>query len=204
MQPDRLMPLRVLEYLVQIWKHQVKRHGEKHGSLASVKLTPVLPVVLHTGSYSWEQMGSLLDLMDDAEDFRAVTLAFEPLFVSLPDLAEAELESSGGFLGQVLALLKARKASRGAFAQQLEQTVTKVQEMSGDERLRRVELLSYVEGLVYNARGLSEHRALQPRIYAALRDDEVRLEVEMIRRTMADVLREEGAWRQTNGRCWTC
>ena len=40
------MLLRVLDYLVQIWKQQVKRHGEKHKSLANVKLQPVLPVVL--------------------------------------------------------------------------------------------------------------------------------------------------------------
>jgi hypothetical protein len=62
-QPDRLMLLRVLDYLVQLWKQQAKRHGEKHGSLANVKLTPVLPVVLHTGSYSWEKLGRLVDLM---------------------------------------------------------------------------------------------------------------------------------------------
>src|SRR5262249_18405308 len=50
MQPDRLMLLRVLEYLVHIWKAQVKAHDDKHKSLANVKLHPVLPVVLHTGS----------------------------------------------------------------------------------------------------------------------------------------------------------
>ena len=114
MQPDRLMLLRVLEYLVQIWKQQVKQYGERHRSLASVQLQPVLPVVLHTGSYSWEGIGSLLDLMEDAEDFRAVTPFFEPLFVSLPDVSEAELESSGGYFGQALALLKVRKAGRAA------------------------------------------------------------------------------------------
>src|ERR1700730_2086676 len=36
-QPDRLMLLRLLEYLVQIWKSQVKHNGAKHKSLSSVK-----------------------------------------------------------------------------------------------------------------------------------------------------------------------
>src|SRR5207237_4483877 len=108
-----------LEYLVQVWKHQVKLYGHKLKAVASVKLSPVLPVVLHTGSYPWDTMGTLLDLMDDAEDFRPFTPEFEPVFISLPDLAEAELEEKGGYLGQVLALLRARKASRGLFAPRL-------------------------------------------------------------------------------------
>jgi Putative transposase, YhgA-like len=192
MQPDRLMLLRVLEYLVQVWKQQVKQHGEEHGSLASVKLRPVLPVVLHTGSYSWEGLGSLLDLMDDAECFRAVTPAFEPLFVSLPNLTEEELDNNGGYLGQVLALLRARKTSRSAFEQRLYQTVAKLEELPGAEQLRRQELLSYVEALVYHAREASEHSMLRERIDAALLHNADRLEVSMVRQTMAEIHRDEG------------
>jgi hypothetical protein len=190
-EPDRLMPLRVLEYLVQVWKQQVKQYGEKHRSLASVKLNPVLPVVLHSGSYRWERLGSLLELMEDADDFREVIPAFNPLFVSLPDVSEANLDSAGTF-GQVLALLKARKARRAIFAQRLGQTVAKVEELKGDERLRRQELLCYVEALVYHSRETTEHDALRQRIDAALKNDEDRLEIDMVRRTLADVHREEG------------
>jgi hypothetical protein len=191
-QPDRLMLLRVLEYLVQVWKQQVRQYGLKHKSLASVKLNPVLPVVLHTGSYPWEKLGTLLDLMDDAEVFREVTPAFKPLFVSLPDETEQALEQGGGYFGQVLALTRARNDKSAAFAQRLDRTVTKVQELKGAERLRRLELLSYVEAFVYNLREQSEHQMLRQRIDAALKDDEARLEVDMIRRSMADVHREEG------------
>jgi hypothetical protein len=190
-QPDRLMLLRLLDYLVQIWKHQVRQHGQEQKSLASVKLHPVLPVVLHTGSYAWETLGTLLDLMDEAEDFRPVTPAFQPLFISLPDVLEGDLEMSGGSFGQVLALLKARKAGRAAFAHRLAQSVTKLQELRGDERLRRQELLSYVEALVYHSREGREHSLLRQRIDAALRHDEDRLEVDMARRTLADVHRDE-------------
>ncbi len=187
MQPDRLMPLRVLDYLVQIWKSQVKQYGEIHRSLASVQLQPVLPVVLHTGSYSWEGLGSLLDLMDDAEDFREVTPAFQPLFISLPNVSEAELESNGGYFGQALALLKARKAGRTVFAQRLHRSVTRIEELTGTEQLRRLELLDYIEALVYHARAAGEHQPLRDRIDAALRHNEDRLEVDMARKTLADV-----------------
>jgi hypothetical protein len=137
--------------------------------------------------------------MDDAEDFRDFIPAFAPLFVSLPDTSEEELASKGGTFGQVLALLRARKSGRGSFAQRLDQTVTKLEELSGAERLRRLELLHYVEALVYHSRGMGEHGALRQRIDAALRHDEDRLEVEMARRTLADVHRDEGrdqGWRE--------
>jgi hypothetical protein len=192
MQPDRVMLLRVLEYLVQIWKNQVKQHGQKYGSLANVKLSPVLPVVFHTGAYTWEKIGTLLDLMDDAADFHEVTPDFKPLFVSLPDLAQTKLEEDGGYFGQVLALLKDRKGARSVFAERLGQTVTKLQELKGEQRLRRLELLSYVEALVYHSRQTGEHEVLRQRIDAAPRDDEDRLEVDMARKTLADVHREEG------------
>jgi predicted transposase YdaD len=42
-EPDRLMILRVLDYLVQIWKSQVRLWGQEHRSPASVKLQPILP-----------------------------------------------------------------------------------------------------------------------------------------------------------------
>jgi hypothetical protein len=190
-QPERLMMLRVLEYLVLVWKHQAKKHGEKHGSLASVKLRPVLPVVLHTGSYSWEKVGKLIDLMDDAADFAPVTPEFTPLFVSLPDRPESELEGIGAF-GQVMSLMKVRKARRAVFAERLVQTVSRLEDLPGEEQLRRGELLSYVETLVYHAREEAEHPALRERIDAALRHNADRLEVEMTRRTLADVHRNEG------------
>src|SRR6202044_2024149 len=52
------------------------------------------------------------------------------------------------------------------------------------------ELLCYVEGLVYHARAECEHGMLRQRIDAVLSED-ARLEVEMVRRTMADVHRDE-------------
>jgi hypothetical protein len=191
-EPDRLMLVRVLEYMLHVWKGQIKQHGEEHKSRASVKLHPVLPVVLHTGSYAWEKLGTLLDLMDDAEVFRRFIPDFEPLFVSLPDRTESDLEEQGGYFGHVLALVKARKAGRAAFAQRLSKTVSKLEELTSSERLRRLELLCYVEAFVYHSRAESEHGALRERINAALRNDESRLEVDMVRRTLADVHREEG------------
>ncbi len=97
----------------------------------------------------------------------------------------------GGFVGQILALLKARKASRTAFVQRLDRTVNRIEELT-DEVQRRLELLDFIEGFVYHARNPSEHPLLHQRINEALRYTEDRLEVEMARRMMSDIHREEG------------
>src|SRR5689334_11829865 len=73
----------------------------------------------------------------------------------------------------------------------LKQVLSSPANVRGTERLRRLELLSYVEGLVYHSRGHNEHQALRARIDDALRDDEARLGVEMVRKTLADVHRDQ-------------
>jgi hypothetical protein len=98
-EPDRLMMLRVLDYLVQIWKAQVRAWGQEQGSLASAKLRPILPVVFYTGSYRWEHLGRLVDLMDEGASIARHTPAFEPLFVNLPALPAERLRAAGGSFG---------------------------------------------------------------------------------------------------------
>jgi len=51
-QPDRLMPLRLVEYVSQINSRQLRDWSKQRGSQAGFKLHPVLPIVLYTGTLS--------------------------------------------------------------------------------------------------------------------------------------------------------
>ena len=93
-QPDRLMTLRALDYVVQIYKSQVRPWGEEHGSLAGVRLRPVLPIIFYTGTHAWERLGTLTDLMTEGATFADVTPAFTPLFIDLSTLPPAKLGRS--------------------------------------------------------------------------------------------------------------
>ena len=53
-EPDRLMPLRSVDYVVQIFKYQVREWSKTHRSLARIRLHPVLPVVFYTGTRRWD------------------------------------------------------------------------------------------------------------------------------------------------------
>ncbi len=102
-EPDRLMPLRLADTQVQIFRYQMRRWSQADRSLARLRFSPVLPVVFYTGERHWEQVGTLADLIERGEEFRALTPIVErPLYLNLPDLSAAKLQRGGGYFGWVL------------------------------------------------------------------------------------------------------
>jgi len=65
--------------------------------------------------------------------------------------------------------------------------------MATDERLRWLELLSYLLALVYHVRDPAERPGLQETIETSVAADEHRKELSNMGRTIADELKEEGA-----------
>jgi hypothetical protein len=191
-EPDRLMTLRLLEYMVQIWKKQVRDHVQQHGSAASVRLQPILPVVVYTGSYAWEQLGQLIDLMVDASDLRRHLPEFEPVFVNLPELPEGRLSAAGPF-GEVLRVVRRRKAARHPFEQVLSEVVGRLDAVAKGQRPRWRDLLAYLTQLVYHERAKGEREELAELIESTVGVEDDRLEVNMARQTIAEAIREEGA-----------
>jgi len=191
-QPDLLMPLRILDYVVQIFKAQMRIWSRTHASFAGFRLQPVLPVVLYTGIQRWSSPGTLADLVEMAERFRQFTPIFEPLFVNLPAMTPARLETAGGFFGRVLRLVQQREAQPRAFQHLLEQVVASLEEMPPAERLRWLELLSYIHALVYHERHGSEHARLQETIQASVQSELHQREVATMGQTIAEKLKSEG------------
>jgi hypothetical protein len=89
-QYEALLLLRLHDYLVQIYKGQLRAWERRHNTATGFRLQPVLPVVLYTGTRAWPSLGRLADLMEGAEWFPGITPEFTPLFVTLPALGAAE------------------------------------------------------------------------------------------------------------------
>ena len=99
-EPDLLMPLRMVDYVTQIYRFQERRWKRRHsGSILGLRLLPVLPVVFHTGTRPWNRLGTLTDLIQNGDRFRRVTPVMECLFVNLPAMSSDMLEGRGGFFG---------------------------------------------------------------------------------------------------------
>jgi hypothetical protein len=142
--PDRLMPLRSLDYAVQIFRYQVREWSKTHRSFSCIRFDPVLPVVFYTGTRRWDSPGRLVDLVDLGERFESMIPSFEPLFINLPEIPAETLESQGGYFGSVLRLVQQRSAQPGEFQALLDQVVQHLETMPEAERLRWLELLSYI------------------------------------------------------------
>src|SRR5205823_7331878 len=115
----------------------------------------------------------------------------DPLFVPLRDAAPADLETAGAF-GQVLRLVQARREPAAVFRSLLESVVRELEKLPGRQRPRWQILMSYLHALVYHERDPQEHAELQDRIEHAVRTERHRQEVTVMRRTIADMFREEG------------
>jgi hypothetical protein len=192
-EPDVLMVLRVLEYLVHIYKGKIRDWDKDHTTRRGFRLQPVLPVVLYTGRRRWRSLTRLAELVEGGdEDFADVLPQLQPLLLNLSAIPPAELEASGGFFRWVLELLRARTASREEFHTTTERAITHLEAMAEVERERWLLFLSYIGAMINYDRDPSEHEGLRDLILSSIRSDPRRREVEALMRSMADVLRDEG------------
>jgi hypothetical protein len=193
--PDPLMLLRVLEYLVQIYKGQVRKPEEKkrRGGSHNFRLQPVLPIVFYTGERRWDALTPFAELVAGGdEDFADVLPQLRPVFLNLSAIPPAELEQAGGAFGWVLELLRQRHASPADFRTTTERVTNHLEGMAESERERWLLFLSYIEALVYHDRPTSEHAPLRELILDCIRSDARRREVESMWESMADYVRKKG------------
>ena len=189
---DPAMPLRMLEYVVEIYRFQERGWRRRHGPHARLCLEPVLPVVFYTGSSRWEDVGTLADLVTPGERFQNEIPLLHPLFLSLPAVAPEVLETKGGFFGWILQLTQARNEGRGAFRRLLVRIIRHLESIPEADRVRWQEFLEYIHALVYHVRHPEEQPRLQQEIEASVVTDTRRQEVFRMGKTIAEDLMERG------------
>jgi hypothetical protein len=190
-EPNPIMAFRVLEYLVQIYKAQAREWSRREGSFIGLRLHPVLPVVFYTGSQRWESVGRLENLIEAGERFAAMIPRLDPLFLNLSNLPAKKLETAGGF-GWVLRLVQERQKRREEFQALLPRVIQGLEKMPATERMRWLELLSYIQALVYHERNPAEHSSLRQEIETSVQTDQLRQEVFAMEKTIASELQRKG------------
>jgi hypothetical protein len=184
--------LRLAEYVVAAYKTQKRAWDKQHGSDAQLSLQPVLPIVLYTGDRSWENVDTLPDVVEAGELFKDRIPAFKPHFLNLRDISPEKLLGEGGYLGQVLWLIRERGSEPGAFRRTLQAVLTRLEEMPAGERTRWVEFLSYILALVYHARRPEEQSALREVVDRSVQSDPHRKEYTKMGQTIAEMYIEQG------------
>jgi len=107
-----LMPFRILEYCVFIWRQWIKdKEKEKKGSttLKSFRLPPILPIVYYSGTGQWTAMVNFMDKVEHADIFGDYIPNFRYEVVSLPAYTVEELKLFEDALSFIMIIDKIKK-----------------------------------------------------------------------------------------------
>jgi len=181
---------------VLIYRRQMQTWEREHGSLDGFKFQPVLPIVLYSGTRTWDDIDPLRELMElsveAATELRAVAPSLKPLFLNVSSVGDDELTRQGGVFGWILRLLERRKMRPEIFEAALERVLQNLEGLSEVDRQRWRELLAYLQALVYNERPGIEHEPLRTKIQEQFSRAEDQREVRSMEKTIWQTIMDQG------------
>lgn len=133
--PDARMPLRILTYVVLYWNREWKR-WEQAKTGGPLRLTPVVPIVFHTGASAWRSNRELSDLIDGPDVLKSFAPKYTPLFWDLAEHTIEELLENVGEWFRSLAIIRAENESTEEYTAVLEHLMRALDSLSENDRQR--------------------------------------------------------------------
>lgn len=159
-EPDPPMPLRVLLYAVLFWESEWKAWEAGHETGQPLRLTPVIPIVFHTGSRRWRTYRELTELIGGPEELRAFAPVWRPLFWDLAERTPEELLSASGEWLAALAVVRAERAGSEAFRGVFQSVLQRLEGLSDSERMRWRDLLWFLLSWALRRRPSADRESL--------------------------------------------
>jgi hypothetical protein len=142
--PDPTMPLRMLLYAVLYWEREWKTWEEGHPRGQPLGLTPVLPVVFHTGREPWRTNRELAELFVGPSQLQPVAPHWPLLFWELAEHSTESLLGSAGAWLRSLAVVRAEEDDPQTFEAVFAEVLRHLESLGGNEEMRRKDLLWFV------------------------------------------------------------
>jgi hypothetical protein len=142
--PDPTMPLRMLLYAVLYWEREWKAWEEGHPRGRPLELTPVLPVVFHTGREPWRTNRELAELFAGPSELRPVAPHWPLLFWELAKHSTGSLLGSSSAWLRSLAVIRAEEDDPQTFETVFAEVLRRLELLGGSEEMRRKDLLWFV------------------------------------------------------------
>ena len=128
--PDKWSSLQLLRYMVQIWEQMVTGQGDDGGK-RPLKLTPILPIILHHGEQRWNISREFNGLFDQPTDMEPYIPNFH---YELVDLSQASDETVRGLAETRFVLDVMRYIRSDVFFEELVRMLQLIQ-LSEDDKL---------------------------------------------------------------------
>jgi hypothetical protein len=188
--PDPRMPLRMLLYAVLYWERQWKEWENKHEHGETLHLSPVLPIVFHTGSQRWSGKRSMADLISGPDLLRPFMPVWNVLFWDLAERTPQELLAAAGEFVQALAVVRVGDSDRETFQQVYADVVTRLEPLGALDKIRWSDLLYFLLSWGVQRRPKSD--------FGGLRDLAVTSQSDVTRRKEIDAMSQtlEKSWAQ--------
>jgi hypothetical protein len=172
--PDPRMPLRVLIYAALYWEREWKAWEDRHDPGVPLRLTPILPIVFHTGAQPWNTNRSLAELIGGPEEFRPFAPQWQPLFWDLAEQDPHRLLTAAGAWLQALSVVRSERAERAEFEAVLAQVLPRLVELRQREEIRGHDLLWFVLSWALRRRPQEDREQLRTFLQTTIADETMR------------------------------
>jgi Putative transposase, YhgA-like len=196
---DPLMPLRTLLYAVLYWQEEWRVWETAHDEGEPLRLTPVLPIVFHTGGQPWRSHRALAELIEAPEPMRTYVPGWQPLFWDLAERTTEELLEAAGAWIQALAVLRAERDGEAEFEAVFAEVLRRLEGLREQEAVRWHALVGFVLSWAVRRRPGQERQKLwetaRDSQSEAAHREEIREMSETIEQTWEQELLAEGGLR---------
>ncbi len=188
---DPPMALRTLWYAVLYWERQWRAWTDGHKRGEPLRLNPVLPIVLHTGSEPWAAPRALRELMAGPTELHAHLPDWRPLFFDLAERTPESLLQAVGHWLPALAVVRAEGAEREEFQAVLAEVLRRLAPLHESEGLRWHELLHFVLSWGLRRRPHQERQSVYDAVIASHERAELQKEMESMAHTVEQTWEQE-------------
>jgi hypothetical protein len=155
-------------------------------------LTPVVPIVFHTGKNAWRKHRELAELLGGPEPFHQHAPSWRPIFLDLAGRTPAELLQAAGEWLNALAVVRADDEEAEAYRAVLGQVLRRLEGLADRDRVRWYELVRFALVWALYRRPRPEHEPLIATAQASQTNVARQKEVQTVTMTIAEALKAEG------------
>jgi hypothetical protein len=191
-QPDARMPLRLFLYAVLYWEREWKNWESLPAPREEFRLTPIVPIVFHTGERAWNTSRQLADLLSGPELFKAFAPNWPVCFWDLAERSPRELLNSTHVWLKALAVPRAGGEDTASFSAVLNEAVEQLSALCEQSEIRWYDLLHFMLSWSLRLRPKTERSQIIKTVRLGQRSTRDSQETKQMTQTIDEALIEEG------------
>jgi hypothetical protein len=156
---DTLVPLRMLLETVMAWSRQWQGWREAPPPRGTLRLRPVVPIVLYTADLPWGSNETIRDLVDAPPELMETVPNWGPIFWNLSERTPAHLLGGGPFM-QILAAMRVAGAETAVFEEVYRRASSNLASLAATQMVRWQELIQALLSFGQRRRPPAEREAL--------------------------------------------